>query len=90
MEFLGISEGDFQEAAVNNPNDVEISDWVLEASGKGADEITAFNERMANWGPEDESSRAYFEQRRQEVDPTRTDIKTWADLQDVDDKLSFE
>ena len=26
----------------------------------------------------------------QEVAPSRTDIKTWADLQDVDDKLSFE
>lgn len=90
LEFLGVSEDDFQEAAVNNPNDVEIGDWVLEQSGKGADEIATFNDRMANWGPEDESSRAYFEQRRQEVDPSRTDIKTWADLQDVDDKLSFE
>ena len=90
LEFLGVSAEDFQEAAVNNPNDVEIGDWVLEQSGKGADEIAAFNERMANWGPEDESSRAYFEQRRQEVAPTRTDIKTWAALQDVDDKLSFE
>ncbi len=90
LEFLGISDDDFQEAAVNNPNDVEIGAWVLETSGKGADAIAAFNERMANWGPEDESSRAYFEQRRQEVAPTRTDIKTWADLQDVDDKLSFE
>ena len=50
LEFLGVSAEDFQEAAVNNPNDVEIGDWVLEASGKGADEITAFNERMANWG----------------------------------------
>ena len=63
---------------------------MLEQSGKGADEIAAFNERMANWGPEDESSRAYFEKRLQEVAPTRTDIKTWAALQDVDDKLSFE
>ena len=90
LEFLGVSEGDFQEAAVNNPNDVEIGDWVLEQSGKGADEIAAFNERMANWGPEDESSRAYFEKRLQEVAPTRTDIKTWGALQDVDDKLSFE
>ena len=30
LEFLGISEDDFQEAAVNNPNDVEIGTWVLE------------------------------------------------------------
>ena len=90
LEFLGVSEGDFQEAAVNNPNDIEIGDWVLEQSGKGVDEIAAFNERMANWGPEDESSRAYFEKRLQEVAPTRTDIKTWGALQDVDDKLSFE
>ena len=90
LEFLGVSSDDFQEAAVNNPNDVEIGDWVLEQSGKGADEIAAFNERMANWGPEDDSSKAYFEKRLQEVAPARTDIKTWAALQDVDDKLSFE
>jgi len=90
LEFLDVSPDDFQEAAVNNPNDIEIGDWVLEQSGKGADEIAAFNERMANWGPEDESSRAYFEKRLQEVAPTRTDIKTWAALQDVDDKLSFQ
>ncbi len=90
LEFLGVSADDFQEAAVNNPNDIEIGAWVLEQSGKGTDEIAAFNERMANWGPEDEASRAFFEKRRQEIDPSRTDIKTWADLQDVDDKLSFE
>ena len=35
LEFLGISADDFQEAAVNNPNDVEIGTWVLETAAKG-------------------------------------------------------
>ena len=89
LGFLGISADDFQEGAVNNPNDVEIGAWVLEKSGKQPDEIVDFNRSMASWGPENEASRAYFEKRRQEVDPSRTDINTWADLQDVDDQLSF-
>ena len=88
LAFLGISDPDFQEAAVNNPNNLEIGAWVLENSGKSQDEIDEFNDTLVNYGP-NEATRERFEARCQEVDPTRTDITTWVQLQDVDDQLSF-
>ena len=88
LRFLGISAADFQEAAVNNPNDLELGDWVLENSGKSEDEIDTFNQTLVNYGP-NEQTRERFEARCQEVDPTRTGITTWVQLQDVDDQLSF-
>lgn len=88
LTFLGISADEFQEAAVNNPNDIEIGEWVQESCDKSNEEIDAFNHAMVNRGP-DETSRERFEARRQEVDPTRTDITTWVALQDLDDELSF-
>ena len=88
LEFLGVSADDFQEAAVNNPNDIEIGEWVLENSDRSTEDIEAFNHAMVNRGP-DATTRDRFETRRKEVDPTRTDINTWVALQDLDDELSF-
>ena len=88
LASLGISAADFQEAAVNNPNNLEIGAWVRENSGKSQDEIDEFNDTLVNYGP-NEATRERFEARCQEVDPTRTDITTWVQLQDVDDQLSF-
>lgn len=88
LEFLGISADDFQEAAVNNPNDIEIGEWVQENCDKSQEEIDTFNYAMVNRGP-DETTRERFEARSQEVDSTRTDITTWVALQDLDDELSF-
>lgn len=88
LTFLGISDADFQEAAVNNPNNLELGAWVLENCGKSQNEIDEFNETLVNYGP-NEATRERFEARCQEVDPTRTDITTWVALQDVDDQLSF-
>jgi hypothetical protein len=89
LGFLGLSPEEFQEAAVNNPNSLELGAWVLEKSGKQLDEITDFNRAAASRNPEDEESRAYFNARLQQIDPSRTDIQTWADLMDLDDELSF-
>lgn len=88
LEFLEVSADDFQEAAVSNPNDIEIGEWVMERCNKSQDEIDTFNHAMVNRGP-DETTRERFEARRQEVDPTRMDINTWVALQDLDDELSF-
>ncbi|MDE0399090.1 MAG: DUF5069 domain-containing protein [Candidatus Poribacteria bacterium] len=88
LTFLGISAADFQEAAVNNPNDLEIGAWVLENCSKSQDEIDTFNETLVNYGP-NEASQERFDARIQEIDPRRTDINTWVALQDLDDQLSF-
>ena len=88
LTFLGISAADFQEAAVMNPNNLELGEWVLENSGKSETEIATFNQTLIDYGP-NEKTQERFDARCQEVDPTRTDITTWVELQDVDDQLSF-
>ena len=88
LNFLGISAADFQEAAVNNPNDLEIGAWVRENCDKSDNEVEAFNETLVNYGP-NEASQERFNARLQEIDPSRTDITTWVALQDLDDQLSF-
>lgn len=88
LKFLGISAADFQEAAVNNPNNLELGEWVLENSGKSAAEIDAFNHTLVNYAPNDET-RQRFESRCSEIGVSPTEITTWVALQDVDDERSF-
>ncbi len=88
LAFLGVSAGDFQEAAVNNPNDIELGEWIKDNCDKSQADVDTYNQAMVNRGP-DETTRERFEARRQEVDASRTDITTWVALQDLDDELSF-
>ncbi len=88
LAFLGISAADFQEAAVNNPNNFELGDWVLENSGKSTAEVDAFNHTLVNYAPSEET-RERFESRCREVGVSPTEITTWVALQDVDDERSF-
>ena len=88
LTFLDVSAGDFQEAAVSNPNDIELGEWVQENCDKSQEDIDTYNNAMVNRGPDD-TTRERFEARRQEVDASRTDITTWVALQDLDDELSF-
>jgi len=89
LSFLDISSADFQEAAVKNPNDLELSTWLLERCGKSLPDIVVFNQGVIDYAPVDDESKERFEARRREVDPNRTDITTWVALQDLDDELSF-
>ena len=88
LTFLGTSADAFQEAAVNNPNDIELGEWVQENCDKSQAEIDAFNHNLVNREP-DETTRERFEARRNDIAPDRTDITTWVALQDLDDELSF-
>ena len=89
LEFLEVSAENFQEAAVKNPNDCELGEWVLEQSRVQPKEIDDFNHAMVNRGAEDAEAKAYLESRIREADPNRTDISTWAELQDLDDERAF-
>ena len=89
LEFLKMSAEDFQEAAVNNPNDCELGECVLAQSGVQPEEIDNFNRAMVNRGAEDAEAQAYLASRIREIDPSRTDISTWAELQDLDDERAF-
>ena len=88
LDFLGIEEDAFRQAAYENPNDDELSEWIAERCDKSAADKSVFNAWRANVGRYGEMHER-LEMRRAEVAPERGDIETFFDLQDLDDELSF-
>ena len=88
LDFLGIDEDAFRQAAYENPNDAELSEWIAEGCQKSAADKSVFNAWRANVGRYGEMHER-LKMRRAEVAPERGDIETFFDLQDLDDELSF-
>ena len=88
LDFLGIEEDAFRQAAYENPNDDELSEWIAERCQKSAADKSVFNAWRANVGRYGEMHER-LKMRRAEVAPERGDIESFFDLQDLDDELSF-
>ena len=88
LDFLGIGEDAFRQAAYENPNDDELSEWVAERCEKSAADKSIFNAWRANVGRYGEMHER-LKMRRAEVAPERGDVQSFFDLQDLDDELSF-
>lgn len=86
LDFAQVSADEFTEA-VRTGSDEEVAHWFLtNAPPHTAEEIEAWNATMLTRGPDTEEKWDYFAQLRDAIDPTRTDITTWADLLDLDEK----
>lgn len=88
LDFLGLEEDAFRQAAYENPNDHELSEWIADRCEKSAADKSVFNAWRANVGRYGELHQR-LALRRAEVAPERGDIETFFDLQDLDDELSF-
>ena len=88
LDFLGIEEDAFRQAAYENPNDDELSEWIAERCEKSAADKSVFNAWRANVGRYGEMHQR-LKMRRAEIAPERGDIESFFDLQDLDDELSF-
>ena len=88
LDFLGIEEDAFRQAAYENPNDDELSEWIAERCEKSAADKSVFNAWRANVGRYGEMHER-LKMRRAEIAPERGDIESFFDLQDLDDELSF-
>lgn len=88
FSFLGIDHEAFLAKAKIASDDREIEDFVkLHTAEKRPDEIERFNADFLQQKPSPGSDGAmYFEQLRSSVAPERTDITTWTDLLDLDEK----
>jgi hypothetical protein len=47
--------------------------------------LEAWNRMMLNRGPSTPEKQEYFNKLRDAVDPSRTDLTAWADLQDLEE-----
>jgi hypothetical protein len=89
LDFLGTDSVTFATEASELKDDAEVAAWVQREflSKKTPQEIAAFNEARENWRPAPGTPAvAYFEKMRSEVAPDRTDVKTWFDLLDLEEK----
>ena len=86
MEFVGITTDQFKATVKSNPTDEGIAQWFRKtAKARPPAELEAWNRMMLNRGPSTPEKQEYFNKLRDEVDPSRTDLTAWADLQDLEE-----
>lgn len=86
FEFLGIDHEQLLEAIKNAKSDADIEAFAAPyIQKKPAAEIERWNHEWLTREPQGESLE-YFTQLRDSIDPSRTDVKTWADVLDLDEK----
>ena len=87
MEFAGITADQFTAAVKANPSD-EARGKMVHPDGEGASSSRvgrAWNGMMLNRGPSSPQKQVKFKKFRDAVDPSRTDLTAWADLQDLEE-----
>jgi hypothetical protein len=86
MEFAGITADQFTAAVkANQSDDAVATGFIRIAKTHSPTEVEAWNRMMLNRGPSTPESLARFKTYRDAVDPSRTDLTSWADLQDLEE-----
>jgi hypothetical protein len=86
MEFAGITADQFTATVKANPSDEAVAKWFTQlAKAPPQAELEAWNQMMLNRGPSTLEKQEYFNKLRDAVDPARTDLTAWADLQDLEE-----
>jgi hypothetical protein len=86
--FLDLDGDTLLDVIKSASSDAEISEFVAPyVHAKDDDVIETFNTEWLKHGPaKGEPAEVYFLKLRDEVAPGRTDVTTWADLLDLDEK----
>lgn len=84
--FLGMDHERVLEAIRNAKTDAEIEEYTRPfVDAKSSDEIERWNHEWLSHEPEGPSREAFMNLRA-EIAPDRTDVTTWPDLLDIDEK----
>ena len=69
-----------------NPTDEGVATWFRQtAKPHQSAELDAWNQQLLARGPSSPESAERFKKYRDAVDPSRTDITAWSDLQDLEE-----
>ena len=86
MEFAGITSDQFTTAVKQHQTDDGVARWFQQiVKPHSHAEVDEWNRMMLNRGPSTPEKQASFNKYRDAVDPSRTDISSWADLQDLEE-----
>lgn len=87
MEFTGITADQFTAAVKANPSDDAVARWFTQmAKAHPPAELEAWNRMMLSRGPSSPQSMMKFKKYRDAIDPSRTDLTAWSDLQDLEER----
>lgn len=86
MDFAGITADQFTATVRANPTDEGVARWFRQTAQPHAPpELEEWNRMMLNRGPSTPEKQDYFNKCRDIIDPSRTDLTSWADLQDLEE-----
>jgi hypothetical protein len=86
MEFAGITSRQFTAAVKANPTDDGVAAWFRQtAKPRSQTELEDWNQKLLLRGPSSLESLERFKKYRDAVDPSRTDLTAWSDLQDLEE-----
>ena len=86
MAFAGITTAQFTAAVKQHLNDEGVIQWFRGIATLHAQaELDEWNRMMLSRGPTTPEKQASFDKYRDAVDPSRTDLTSWADLQDLEE-----
>jgi hypothetical protein len=70
----------------NDKKDEEINEWVKEQTeSKSQSDLDFINKQILERRPDSKDRLEYFNELRNKIDPSRTDVNTWADLIDLEE-----
>ncbi len=86
LDFLGMNGADFSNL-VQGKNDLEIVENIQQMSqAPRLEEIEKWNQTFLNREAVDEEGKRRFLKKRNRIAPERSDVVTWVDLLDLDEK----
>jgi hypothetical protein len=86
MEFAGITAEQFTAAVKTNPTDEGVAAWFQQAvKPHRPAELENWNQTLLARGPSSPESAARFKKYLDAIDPSRTDLTAWSDLQDLEE-----
>jgi len=88
LEFLEITDKEFLQKA-NQHSLAEIEQWVAKlCESRTVESIAKFNREFLGQQPDNDESWKKFRETRDKLAPSRTDIRTWVDLIDLEEGRS--
>jgi len=70
----------------NDKKDDEINEWAKEQTeSKSQSDLDFINKQILERRPDSKDRLEYFNELRNKIDPSRTDVNTWADLIDLEE-----
>ncbi len=85
LNFFDVEPEGFADMAESH-SDEEVNKWLDEKAGSRTQKEKDFiNRQILERKPDSEDRMSFFQETRDKIDPSRTDITTWVDLLDLEE-----